>query len=228
MQGITSRWLLKLLPWVQAAGGAYRVNRRLTYTLGDGRVTFVQTGADIRVIPRELGELPPLRGYDDDLTLDAIAGRFTQQEYEPGEVVVERGHPVDRVILVAHGKLNRIGAGEYGTEAVLGTLADGDFFGEDALLEPEEGEEPERWESTVKAVTACTVLSMSQADFQETLGQSASLQTPLEEYQASPARAASTPAAPTSAATRSPPGAACRSSPATRSRSARPGPARSC
>lgn len=57
MQGITSRWLLKLLPWVQAAGGAYRVNRRLTYTLGDGRVTFVTTGADVRVIPRELGEL---------------------------------------------------------------------------------------------------------------------------------------------------------------------------
>src|SRR5690606_4520699 len=113
MQGITSRWLLKLLPWVQAAGGAYRVNRRLTYTLGDGRVTFVTTGADVRVIPRDLGELPPLRGYDDDLTLDAIAGRFTQQEYEPGDVIVERGRPLDRVILVAHGKLTRIGAGEY-------------------------------------------------------------------------------------------------------------------
>src|SRR5262245_64948032 len=64
MQGITSRWLLKLLPWVEASGGAYRVNRRLTYTVGDGRVTFVTTGADVRVIPRELGELPPLRGYD--------------------------------------------------------------------------------------------------------------------------------------------------------------------
>ena len=38
--GISSRWL----PWVQVAGGAYRVNRRLTYVVGDGRVTFVQTG----------------------------------------------------------------------------------------------------------------------------------------------------------------------------------------
>ncbi len=188
MQGITSRWLLKLLPWVQASGGAYRVNRRLTYTLGDGRVTFVTTGADVRVIPRELGELPPLRGYDDDLTLDAIAGRFTQQEYEPGDVIVERGRPVDRVILVAHGKLSRIGAGEYGAEAVLGTLADGDFFGEQALLAPEEGEEQPTWEHTVKAVTACTVLSMNDADFQETLGQSASLQAHLDEYRASPDR----------------------------------------
>ncbi|MEO3829507.1 family 2B encapsulin nanocompartment shell protein [Actinomadura sp. B10D3] len=189
MQGITSRWLLKLLPWVQAAGGAYRVNRRLTYTLGDGRVTFVTTGADVRVIPRELGELAPLRGYDDDLTLDAIAGRFTQQEYEPGDVIVERGRPVDRVVLVAHGKLSKVGAGEFGAEAVLGTLANGDFFGEQALLGTEEGEEPVTWEHTVKAVTACTVLSMSETDFQETLAQSASLQAHLEEYRASPSRA---------------------------------------
>ncbi|WP_412516566.1 family 2B encapsulin nanocompartment shell protein [Actinomadura madurae] len=189
MQGITSRWLLKLLPWLQAAGGAYRVNRRLTYTLGDGRVTFVTTGADVRVIPRELGELAPLRGYDDDLTLDAIAGRFTQQEFEPGDVIVERGRPVDRVVLVAHGKLSKVGAGEYGAEAVLGTLANGDFFGEQALLGTEEGEEPATWEHTVKAVTACTILSMSDTDFQETLGQSASLQAHLEEYRASPSRA---------------------------------------
>ena len=40
MQAITSRWLLRLLPWVQASGGVYRVNRRLTYQLGDGRVSF--------------------------------------------------------------------------------------------------------------------------------------------------------------------------------------------
>ncbi|GAA4231601.1 family 2B encapsulin nanocompartment shell protein [Actinomadura meridiana] len=186
MQGITSRWLLKLLPWVQASGGAYRVNRRLTYTLGDGRVTFVTTGADIRVIPRELGELPPLRGYEDDLTLDAIAGRFTQQEYEPGDVIVERGRPVDRVILVAHGKLSRIGAGEYGADSVHGTLANGDFTGEQALLGTAEGDEPVQWEFTLRALTACTILSMSETDFQETLGQSSSLQAHLDEYRAGP------------------------------------------
>ena len=32
MQEITSRWLLKLLPWVETKGGVFRVNRRLTYT----------------------------------------------------------------------------------------------------------------------------------------------------------------------------------------------------
>ncbi|HEU5026441.1 MAG TPA: family 2B encapsulin nanocompartment shell protein [Spirillospora sp.] len=189
MQGITSRWLLKLLPWVEASGGAYRVNRRLTYTVGDGRVTFVTTGADVRVIPRELGELPPLRGYEDDLALDALAGRFTQQEYEPGDVIVEEGRPIDRVVLVVHGKLSRVGSGEYGADAVHGTLADGDFFGEQALVGSDEGAEPATWEHTVKALTAVTVLSMSEADFQETLGQSASLREHLDAYRASPDRA---------------------------------------
>lgn len=28
MQGISSRWLLRILPWTQVSGGAYRVNRR--------------------------------------------------------------------------------------------------------------------------------------------------------------------------------------------------------
>ncbi|SDP27948.1 hypothetical protein SAMN04487905_10332, partial [Actinopolyspora xinjiangensis] len=56
MQGITSRWLLRMLPWTQANGGVYRVNRRLTYLLGDGRLTFTNTGAQVRVIPQELRE----------------------------------------------------------------------------------------------------------------------------------------------------------------------------
>jgi len=58
MQDITSRWLLKMLPWVQTKGGTYRVNCRLTYTVTDGRLTFTNTGAVVQVIPQELCQLP--------------------------------------------------------------------------------------------------------------------------------------------------------------------------
>src|SRR6478752_2451363 len=74
MQEITSRWLLRMIPWVEARGGAYRVNRRLSYTVGDGTVEFVQDGSRVRVIPRELGELALLRGFDDVEVLTALAG----------------------------------------------------------------------------------------------------------------------------------------------------------
>ena len=54
MQEISSRWLLRMLPWVNVQGGTYRVNRRLSYAVGDGRVTFVKTGDRVEVIPAEL------------------------------------------------------------------------------------------------------------------------------------------------------------------------------
>src|ERR1700677_4201150 len=81
MQAITSRWLLRMLPWVQVSGGTYRVNRRLSYAVGSGRVSFSTAGDDIRVIPPTLAELPLLRGLDDEDLLNELAGRFTQREF---------------------------------------------------------------------------------------------------------------------------------------------------
>src|SRR5215831_16006224 len=66
MQGITSRWLLRMLPWVQVGGGTYRVNRRLSYAVGRGVVSFAQTGSDVRVVPPSLREIQLLRGFEDD------------------------------------------------------------------------------------------------------------------------------------------------------------------
>ncbi|MGY0235608.1 family 2B encapsulin nanocompartment shell protein [Longispora urticae] len=175
MQEITSRWLLRVLPWVQVAGGAYRVNRRMTYAVGDGRVSFVSTGSNVSVVPAELGELALLRGFDDQDVLGALAGRFTQQEFEPGDVIVEFGHVADQVFLVAHGKVNKVGVGEYGDQVVLGMLADGDYFGDQSLVE-DQG----IWEYTVKAVTSCTVLTLSRQAFAEIADSSPELRAQIE------------------------------------------------
>ncbi|GGX66217.1 Crp/Fnr family transcriptional regulator [Streptomyces hiroshimensis] len=184
MQGITSRWLLRMLSWVHVPGGTYRVNRRLTHTLGDGRVEFVSTGADVRVIPAELGELPLLRGFGDPEVLEALAGRFTQREFRPGDVVVEAGQPADQVVLIAHGKLNKVREGEYGDPAVLGVLADGGYFGDKALAAAAESD----WDFTVKAVTACTVLTMPRQAFQEVMEASAGLRSHVEAFRTATAR----------------------------------------
>src|SRR5215813_1727416 len=82
MQGISSRWLLRILPWVEVSGGTYRVNRRLSYRVGDGLITFINTGAAVQVIPAELRELPLLAGYADDALLERMAGLFVQQEFK--------------------------------------------------------------------------------------------------------------------------------------------------
>src|SRR2546426_3199391 len=119
MQGITPRWLLEILPWVQVSSGTYRVNRRLSFAIGDGRVTFVQTGAEVRVIPQELREIALLRDFDDEVVLGALAQRFVQREFEPGAAIVEAGQPADQICLIAHGKVNIIGVGKYGDPTVL-------------------------------------------------------------------------------------------------------------
>ena len=60
--------------------------------------SFVNTGAQVRVIPQELRELPLLRDFPDDAALTALADRFGQQEYQPGDVIVDRGHPARRAV----------------------------------------------------------------------------------------------------------------------------------
>ncbi|MGH8792234.1 MAG: family 2B encapsulin nanocompartment shell protein [Stackebrandtia sp.] len=170
MQGISDRWLLKILPWVQTSGGVYRVNRRLAYTVGDGRITFANVGAEVQIIPAELAELPVLTGFDDEEALGALAGRFVQQEYEPGSVIAEAGGACDEVYLVVHGKLTQTTRGEYGDENELERLADGQWFGDRSMYESDTS-----WDATYKAATACTVMMLPRQSFQDIVQQSEAL-----------------------------------------------------
>ncbi|MFB7777739.1 family 2B encapsulin nanocompartment shell protein [Streptomyces bauhiniae] len=170
MQEISSRWLLRNLPWVDVQGGAYRVNRRLTYAVGDGRITFVKTGDQVEVIPAELGELPALRSYDDEEVLTELARRCRQRDIAAGDVISSFGSRTEKVYLLAHGRVEKIGTGPYGDDAVLEVLADGAYFGEQALLDPDA-----IWEYTARAATACTVLVLSRSDFEQVAERSDSL-----------------------------------------------------
>jgi hypothetical protein len=177
MQGITSRWLLRMLPWVQVSGGSYRVNRRLSYAVGRGRVSFSRTGDEVRVVPPSLTELPLLREVDDQDLLSALGQQFVQREVQAGETLVESGAPVDQVFLVAHGKISKIGTGKYGDRQTLGILADGDHFGDQALAEPDS-----TWDYTATAATAGTVLTLPLSAFTALADRSEVLQDRIREY----------------------------------------------
>ncbi|NUR89647.1 MAG: cyclic nucleotide-binding domain-containing protein [Nonomuraea sp.] len=179
MQEITSRWLLRLLPWVQCSGGVFRVNRRLTYTLGDGRITFSTTGSDVRVIPAELTELPILRGFDDMEVLEALADRFQQREIEPGETIVREDDPADQLVLIAHGRVAKVGTGAYGDEQNLGVLADGDHLGEEALTGGG------GYAFTATARTHTTVLTLSRQTFEQLAEQAPGLREHIQNRRSS-------------------------------------------
>ncbi|MGW2638794.1 family 2B encapsulin nanocompartment shell protein [Streptomyces sp. NPDC001348] len=181
MQEISSRWLLRMLPWVNVQGGTYRVNRRLTYALGDGRITFVKTGDRVEVIPAELAELPALRSYDNQEVLSELAQRCHRRDFAPGEVIASFGSQADKVYLLAHGRVEKVGTGPYGDDAVLGVLADGAYFGEDALLDPDA-----IWEYTARADTACTVLILSRQDFEQVAERADSLREHVRKQRSIP------------------------------------------
>ncbi len=86
MQGITSRWLLRTLPWVQVSGGTYRVNRRLAY--GDGQEAAGPVNsrgeADIAVTSGHSGE-------------PALPGTFADYELAPREYELSVAQTVLRV-----------------------------------------------------------------------------------------------------------------------------------
>ncbi|MEV7179196.1 family 2B encapsulin nanocompartment shell protein [Kitasatospora sp. NPDC093679] len=162
MQEISSRWLLRMLPWVQVSGGTYRVNRRLSHAVGSGRVAFVRTGSRVEVLPPSLRELPLLRDVQDDALLAALAAGFVQREFRAGEQLAAEGEPLGELLLVAHGKVERHGTGRYGDATVLDSHADGDHLGDEALLGPDA-----RWPVGLRATTAGTLLALSRAAFEQ-------------------------------------------------------------
>ncbi len=177
MQGISPRWLLRVLPWVSVTGGTYRVNRRMSYSVGDGRLEFSNVGAKAQVIPHELAELPLLRGFTDETVLNILAARFEQSEYRAGQMIVQRGTPAEHVFLLVHGKANRLGQGAYGDATVLETIADGAHFGDQSVVEHDDV-----WEYSVKAITPCTVLALPQAVFEDLIKRLPALHAHVERY----------------------------------------------
>ncbi|MEU0027282.1 family 2B encapsulin nanocompartment shell protein [Streptomyces sp. NPDC006335] len=178
MQAISSRWLLRMLPWVDVKGGTYRVNRRLQLRVGRGRVHFEQNGADdIRVIPQTLTELPALRGYPDIEVLKEVASRFRVREIRAGQVLVEAGQPVTEAYLVVHGRFTRFAEGKYGEEEIVGVVTDGDQMGDEAIGRPDP-----LWLHSVRAETAGTVLALPWSVVTEFTERVPSLAEHLEAY----------------------------------------------
>ncbi|MBV9312709.1 MAG: cyclic nucleotide-binding domain-containing protein, partial [Pseudonocardia sp.] len=167
----------RILPWVEVKGGTYRVNRRLAYAVGDGRIDLMQTAEQVSMIPTEMGEFPALRGYDDADILERLAGRFTQWEVPAGTAVVEAGAAIDELFVVAHGRLTRSGANRYDEHKTLGVIGDGGFFGTEIFTE-----RGVKWDVAITAETPCTLLMLRRAEFEAVLERSDSLKRHLREF----------------------------------------------
>lgn len=173
LTGLTSRFLVKILPWVQVRGGAYQVNRVLNYQAGGGKLVVVNDGQSFHIITRTLSELPLLANFHDREVLSEIAERFIVRRFQPGEEIVTAGSRADRLHVVAAGQVALTGTGE---PALLGR---GDYFGLDVLVDPAEA-----WPVSARAESRCVVMTLSRAAFDDLLTEYPQLTQQVDGYRA--------------------------------------------
>ncbi|WP_127090103.1 family 2B encapsulin nanocompartment shell protein [Aquabacter cavernae] len=147
----TPRWLHRLLPWVDVAGGVFRVNRRSVVVAKPGLIGI--SGEPHRIEAESLRHIPVLAGLDDD-SLAALAGKFTAASYKPGDVVAKQGDGANLLHVVAEGTVELFLQGPFGGPLRQRLAAKGDYFGAEALV----GDVPHA--PAVKALSGATILSL--------------------------------------------------------------------
>ncbi|MFG2985870.1 family 2B encapsulin nanocompartment shell protein [Streptomyces sp. NPDC048258] len=178
MMGITPRYLLRALPWVDLEAGVYRVNRRRGFILGDGLISTYSVGdGDFRVIAEDLREIAFLRDQASGV-LSSLASGFVQREVTAGEFIAGTDGPVGQLHIIAFGRAEKRATGQYGEDALLATLGEGDFFDAAAWARGESSS------YQVKAVTRCTVLSLDRRMLSELADREPALRVQLDAYAA--------------------------------------------
>ena len=101
MTSITPRLLLQLLPWVQANGGIYRVNRtkvelpkaeRIVVEVVDGKASFP---------PESLRNVPYFSGLPSEIVA-RMADSFISEELPRGNNVLVEGKSEGNFFIIAH------------------------------------------------------------------------------------------------------------------------------
>lgn len=105
MEAISSRHLLKLLPWVNVTGGFYRVNRRRVLRIIHGLVTIGDDGGEPVIELKSMSELPFLRDVDDDGILQQVKDAAVREDVAEGDEIVSEGDPSTFLYVIAKGKI---------------------------------------------------------------------------------------------------------------------------
>lgn len=158
MIGITPRWLLKLLSWVNVQGGTYRVNRHKTLLPSDEVVRLTVDGDQYKCSPRDLRALSLFRDVSDGL-LESVAGQLATESVDSGTTVVVEGSPGDKFYVIAQGKVEISALNRYGKKVHLAIMGSGGYFGEMALI----GDRPRT--ATVQTLTPCIFLTLEREQF---------------------------------------------------------------
>ncbi len=154
----TPRWLHKLLPWIDVDGGVYRVNRRKILVNKAGLILTEVDGKKAHVDAKSLRGIPLFSGLDNE-SLRTVAGEFATEHHDLGKVIVKEGDAAKKLYVVARGKLELSIVGPHGDRLRQGLLGEGNYIGDDALLDAA------LKSPAIKALTDVTLLSLDRTKF---------------------------------------------------------------
>ena len=152
----TPRWLLRLLPFIDVAGGVYRVNRRAVVLAKGGRIDLATEDKGRTIRPGSLRSVP-LFSRLGDAELAGLAGKFKESTHAAGDVIREEGASDRSLVVVADGTVELTLSGPYKGRLRQGLATRGDYFGDGDLLD-EGAPVP-----AVKALSAVTLLTLDRA-----------------------------------------------------------------
>jgi ATP-binding cassette subfamily B protein len=133
---------------------------------------FGLNGHSATVTPARLREIPLFKALPLALR-ERLASEFVTRTLPPGEIVIAQGEAADAFFIVVRGTLDVSTA-----ERHLGTLEDGDSFGEIALLTPSQRT------ATVRTRTECVLLELAREHFERLLAQAPEVDSALRELAA--------------------------------------------
>ena len=153
MMSITPRWLLKLLPWVQVAGGTYRVNRTKVELGKATRIPVDAASAGPEFAPEALRGVPLFSRLSDAI-IGRMASRFKTEEVSLGNPLIVEGEDRSKFFIIAQGQVEVLSKGRHGANLRIALLTEGEFFGETDLVSDRPSE------ITVRTTTPCVLLTL--------------------------------------------------------------------
>lgn len=167
IHGLSPRWLLRRLPWMETQAGVLRINRRRRYPVGPGHLQLRDAQGELSLQGAQLRELPMLRGFEDLAVLDQLASAFELVEIEAETALGELGQSIAALTLIGHGRVEELHAGEHGQLVQRRLVGEGTYLGEGLLVQPGQA----LWSRSYRTRTATRAFVLGADLLQNVLGQ---------------------------------------------------------
>ena len=151
-------------------------------------VTLTAGGDWAEIGAERLAQMPVFENLDRTL-METLARAFVTEQFAADRMIIREGDQGDRFYVIARGRVEVTQTGREGHTARMAVLADGDHFGEMALL----SNAPRN--ASVRTLTPTTLIALPRGQFANLVGRSPQLRARLEAGMA--ARSAIAPHSPT-------------------------------